>query len=125
MTNITVQDVRSIYGIREILEPYALELAIDNISSEQLTSYLNFYADSSKTEESGREKLDRSFHDLIYNSTNNQYLCTILKMLYDQNTRIRRLSNMKVNNRYKVSGKERLEIIHALLSKNLSDKNVI
>lgn len=117
VTNITVHDVSSIYGIREVLEPHAVGLAAGNLTREQLMPYYEYYnaAQHQVTPESSHE-MDKNFHYLIYERTENQYLIDILKRIYDQNTRIGILSTLKVNNRRRNTCAEHLHIIDALLA---------
>lgn len=116
VSNITVKDVLNIYDIREVLEVYAVELASANLTEDQLLPYLTFYQSQTGGEGQSNEEMDKKFHTLIYDGADNNYLCTILKSLYDQNTRIRRLSNIKVNNRRRDTGSEHLRIIEAILA---------
>ena len=116
VTNITVNDVSSIYGIRELLEVYAIELAAPNLTPDLLEPYYLLYKEAKDhPTEYYTENTDREFHCLIYEHTNNRYLCDILKRLYDQNTRIRMLSHLRVNNRKRNTCKEHFEIVDALL----------
>ena len=119
VTNVTVKDVSNIYGIRAVLEPYALELAAPAITQEMLAPYLAFYQRSSRLSEAADSSMDKQFHYMIYDCADNQYLNDILKRIYDQNTRIRILSTLKVNNRRRNTCLEHLRIIEALQAGNI------
>lgn len=122
ITHITVKDIIDIYAVREVVEPLAARLATPNIDAAALQEYYHIYSNPDPpSHPSGIEehiRIDREFHTLIANSTGNQHLAQILLGMYDQNSRIRILSKMKVGERLEEAGKEHLELILSFIERN-------
>ena len=88
---VTVRAVDQIFGIRSLLEPYAVRLACENISSEDILSLKQIIAASSEviaSESLEKEdkirrllRLNTEFHDIIYFSTDNPFLIQIVTKL--------------------------------------------
>lgn len=88
---VTVKAVDQIFGIRSLLEPYAVRLACENISSEDILSLKQIIAASSEviaSESLEKEdkirrllRLNTEFHDIIYFSTDNPFLIQIITNL--------------------------------------------
>ncbi len=87
----TVVAVNQIFGIRGLLEPYAVRLACENISVEDILSLKQIKAAaleviSSETLDKENKirqliKLNTDFHDIIYVSTKNPFLIQIINKL--------------------------------------------
>ncbi len=88
---VTVRAVNQIFDIRSLLEPYAVRLACENISSEDILNLKQIIAASSEVIASERLekedkirrllKLNTEFHDIIYFSTDNPFLIQIISKL--------------------------------------------
>jgi len=88
---VTVRAVNQIFDIRSLLEPYAVRLACENISSEDILNLKQIIAASSEViasesleqEDKIRRllKLNTEFHDIIYFSTDNPFLIQIITKL--------------------------------------------
>ena len=88
---VTVRAVNQIFDIRSLLEPYAVRLACENISSEDILNLKQIIAASSEViasasleqEDKIRRllKLNTEFHDIIYFSTDNPFLIQIISKL--------------------------------------------
>jgi DNA-binding GntR family transcriptional regulator len=119
VTNITVKDIINIYAIREVVEPLAARLATPNIDLEALRFYHQLYSDAQhhlSLEE--HIKTDRMFHSLVANSTDNQLLAQILLGIYDQNSRIRILSKLKVKDRQEEARQEHFQLIESFMDRD-------
>lgn len=119
ITEISVADVRNNYGIREVLEPYAIELASPSLTSSQLAPYFEYYQRSKDCLDSAADdSWDQSFHFMIYEASGNQLLCDILKDLYHKNLRTRKLSTIRITHRRRNTCEEHYHIIEALMEYN-------
>ncbi|MCR4425446.1 MAG: GntR family transcriptional regulator [Firmicutes bacterium] len=112
VTNITLKDVMDIYTIRECIEPLAARLATPLIDLESVQHFVDIYL-SPKREHTLEDYIitDCAFHTLIANSTDNPRLAQILLSLYDQNSRIRILSKIRVKERQEKAREEHRELI--------------
>ena len=88
---LTVQAINQIFDLRGLLEPYAVSLACENISTEDIFDLKQIKAAaleiiSSETFEKDYKiknllRLNTEFHDIIYLSTKNPYLIQIVNNL--------------------------------------------
>ncbi len=88
---VTEQAVEQIFDIRALLEPYAVALACENISQEDIAqlkrlrdSAWDVINDDSPIQESRIKtilRLNNEFHDIIYLSTYNPFLIQIINNL--------------------------------------------
>lgn len=99
VTEITIKDIENLYAIRDRLEPFAVELSMDNIPMDILESChetLRPFKDldvNASAEEWVRE--DEDLHRMVLNYVNNALLVRTLLGFYDHNHRIRVLSTNK------------------------------
>ena len=127
ISKITAEDIRDIYEIRYVLEPYALELAFPHLTESQLKPYYDYYS-SYKTRDSSSfaDSYDRDFHFAIYDASQSQLLAHTLKSIYDKNMRVRILSHKKVVGRQRNTCKEHYRLVEALLNRDLKQaKNLM
>ncbi len=99
VTQVTLTTVRQIFGIRVRLEPYAVELACNAITDEdihQLKTIRNQAIDLIETENFSREQkirrlfeLNTQFHDVIYQATGNRHLYKLINNLRYMVLRVR------------------------------------
>lgn len=98
---LTHQSIDQIFGIRRILEPYAVRLACGNISPEDILSLKQLKAAAlevilSETLERDFKvkelfRLNTQFHDIIYLATQNPYLIQIINNLKSMVLQLRSL----------------------------------
>lgn len=122
ISNITSADIKDIYGIRYVLEPYALDLAFPNLTEDMLKPYYEYYSayrskDSSLYADS--DSYDRDLHFTIYDASQSKLLAHTLKSIYDKNMRVRILSHKKVIGRQRNTCKEHYRLVEALLEHDL------
>lgn len=102
---ITPQMIKEVYGIRAVLEVYAVELACDNIDSETLTRLKEMSKQARKilsSPEANQPKgwielwrINTLFHETICKASGSEYLVKILSQLKDLVMRFRFLSLRK------------------------------
>jgi DNA-binding GntR family transcriptional regulator len=101
----TPQMIKEVYGIRAVLEAYAVDLACDNMDAETLLE-LNEMARQARRLLSSPEanrpegwsalwRINTSFHETIYRATGSEYLLKVINQLKDMVMRYRFLSMRK------------------------------
>ncbi|HBU12731.1 MAG TPA: hypothetical protein DEB31_08410 [Clostridiales bacterium] len=83
---ITLKDISNLYEIREVLEPKALELAMERIPADILKEYYGNMKALQKVDNSMEEKED--LHKLILKYVDNALLEQMLNDLYTSNHRL-------------------------------------
>jgi DNA-binding GntR family transcriptional regulator len=106
---ITPQMIKEIYGIRAILEVYAVELACDNIDIETLQKLKEMAQQARKvlsSPDANRPegwialwRINTSFHETICRAAGSEYLLKVLSQLKDLVMRFRFLSLRKTRTR--------------------------
>jgi DNA-binding GntR family transcriptional regulator len=80
---ITIRDVNDIYAIRKVLENLTMEWAVSRISADEIQQLhdkcdeMKKYVDADDSE--GVLKVNKEFHDIIYNATGSRFMGQILK----------------------------------------------
>ena len=106
VTQIDIETVRDVFGIRGILEAYAVELACEKIQSTEISllrdiekQALTILSTPSPIEIKLQKLLDlnSSFHEIIYKSTGSAFLVTLINNLKSVVLRLRALSLREVN----------------------------
>jgi len=94
---ITIQDVKDIFQLRELIDCLAIRLAFDHLPEDELDDFKTVFCEL--LENPGNEdieelnELDRAFHDFILRHTGNRWLCDIANQLLDNSQLIRALSS--------------------------------
>ncbi len=115
VTGFSLSDVREIYQVRELLEPFIIRAwgnRIPRIALEELQRKLG--AVPLDAPEREFYNLDYHLHRTIYDHCENKYLVQILDRVFDQNHRIRILSG-RLQHRLQASQTEHMAIVEALL----------
>ena len=127
VSNISITDIKEVYDFRFILEPIICEKACSKMSSSLLMKWkeylLNIINDNLDklvipVEVSGIDDIDKEFHKSIADSLNNKYISEEINLLMEKSTRIRYLSSINSEERYKASLYEHILIIDSLLAKD-------
>ena len=102
---ITPQMIKEVYGVRAVLEAYAVELACDNIDAETLLKLKEMARQARKllsSSEANRPegwielwRINTSFHETICRAAGSEYLLKVLSQLKDLVMRFRFLSLRK------------------------------
>jgi DNA-binding GntR family transcriptional regulator len=117
VTQITLDSLRSLFQFREVLEPFMVKIATHNIPEEKIESFHRFFQEQrngiDKADYQSYAMKDDEFHLLISDYCNNIYAVTTFQMLFNQNHRIRVLSNSN-GNRMHESIEEHLRILECI-----------
>lgn len=125
VAKMTAKDMEDVLQIRESLEELAATLACKKITDDQLTELaerMQEFEDATKTGNVKKiAEADVSFHDVIYNATNNPKLVTMLNNLREQIYRYR-VEYLKDESSYPLLLEEHRAIVEGLMSK---DKDMV
>ena len=125
VTVITPRMVKEVFGIRAVLEVYAVELACENIEAETIIKLKEMARQARKLLSSQEAnapeglialwKTNTSFHEAIYRATGSEHLLKVVGQLNCLVRRLRFLSMRKTRNRAWDQ--------HERIIKHLEDKN--
>lgn len=119
VSRLSYEDIRNIYVIRLQLEPFAVRLAVPNISEEELHLQRSIWTLPGEPGNADDHiHNDRNLHHAIFQATHNKYLVQVLDRLYDQATRIRYLSLNRAKSRQDDIHREHVRVIDALLTRD-------
>jgi GntR family transcriptional regulator, rspAB operon transcriptional repressor len=107
VTQIDIETVKDVFGIRGVLEAYAVELACEKIQGPDIDKLREIEKQASAIlvtpsvdNENKLQKLielNSSFHEIIYTSTGSPFLATLINNLKSVVLRLRALSLREVN----------------------------
>lgn len=121
VAKMTEKDMEDVLQIRDVLDELAASIACEKISGEQLEELrqtMHEFEESIKTGGIKRiAEVDVRFHDIIYQSTGNPKLVSILSNLREQMYRYR-VEYLKDQKNYPVLVREHSEIVKGLSEKN-------
>lgn len=117
VAKMTEKDMEDVLQIREALDALAVQIACDKMTEQQL-SKLSFEVKSFKRSIEANDlqriiSCDVEFHDIIYQSTNNPKLISLINSLREQMYRYR-VEYLKDPKNYPVLSKEHEDIARAL-----------
>jgi DNA-binding GntR family transcriptional regulator len=122
VNEITLKDVNDIFQIRDNVEPFIVELAMENIENrkleefeEEVLKYINL-----KEMEKELDKIDHELHNYILESSKNKHLIKLIKNIYEHNIWIRNLFVQKKTRRLEAAN-EHLEIIQAMKDRDIDN----
>lgn len=124
---ISIETIEEVYGVRTVLESYAVELACERISDKQLEKIGQIKKDADailKSGELSREnklkelfKLNSSFHRKINEASGNAYLVKVIGEM-NNSVMLGRAAGLRKNNEWNEIWKEHGEIISCLRKKD-------
>ena len=127
VTKITAETISEIFGIRRLLEPYAVELACQNRDETHLAEMRIIEAEAldilgdKETSASQKYKrllvLNTRFHEVIYRASGSQYLMQLLNNMRDMVLRMRRMG-LRQEAEWQQSWKEHAELISLIRSRD-------
>jgi DNA-binding GntR family transcriptional regulator len=127
VTPVTIEAAEEIFGIRGVLEPYAIRLACERITREdiqKLKQIKTLAEDLIKSVTIEKEekikqvfKLNTQFHDIIYLATGSSYLVKLINDLRDIVLRLRALG-LRRNSAWRTSWQEHGQLIVFLETRN-------
>ena len=125
VTVITPRMIKEVFGIRAVLEVFAIELACDQVNGETVGKLKELARQARKLLSSPEAnqfeglitlwKINTSFHETIYRSTGSEYLIKLIDQLNSLVRRFRFLSMRKT--------RKRAWDQHEMIVKYLEDKN--
>ena len=119
VSQVTIKDVLDIYAMRIIVESFAVRMAALVLTPEQINPFKNLWMpEHAALFPEEHNKSDRDFHLLIAQAPGNKYLLQTFSTLFNQASRIRMLSLVRMEKRLEETKKEHLFIIDALLRKD-------
>ncbi len=122
---ITLKEISMTFEARMLIEPYILDKYYDYIDKDKLKLIKITSEQISKNgvhnNESARifAKSDDDLHQTIANACRNKYLLHNLLQIYNQNMRIRILSEQSIWDRHQDAAKEHIDIIDHILSNDI------
>lgn len=124
VADITEKDLRDVLEVRTALEELSIELAMKNITQEELEQLRSANHTFAKNSEGGDlikiAESDVAFHEIIYNSTGNKRLIQIINNLREQMYRYR-LEYIKDKSSHERLVQEHNRIIEAIQKDNVQD----
>ena len=101
VSRLDIETIQEVFGIRKVLEAYAIELACDRITVEEIAALKRFMHQAREllaSRELGTEakikrlfELNSQFHDTIYRASGNPYLIGMINSLRNIVSRLRLL----------------------------------
>ncbi len=121
VSSITLNSINEIFQVREVIEPQILRLVCDILPQYWLEDIKKRLMVQPEEQEalSYFVDIDKEFHSYIIEVFKNSYLIQLMNNIFEQNQRLRILTYKKVVDRLNMSNKEHIEIIDALLEKNI------
>lgn len=117
VANITEKDTKDVLEVRRTLEMFAVEVACDRITEEQLEQLKEaakaFEASKGSMDLIRIAETDMNFHEIIYEATQNERLVQMLNNLRENMYRYR-IEYLKDSNYYDSLVKEHQEILEAI-----------
>lgn len=121
VAKMTEKNMEDVLQIREALDDLAVQAACDKMTEQQLVDLTLTMKNLENAIQAGNLnkiiEYDVEFHDIIYESTDNPKLVTILSNLREQIYRYR-VEYLKEKDHYPMLVKEHEEIVEALKEKN-------
>lgn len=117
VANITEKDTKDVLEVRRTLEMFAVEVACDRITPEQISRLKDaakaFEASKGSADLIRIAETDMSFHEIIYEATQNDRLIQMLNNLRENMYRYR-IEYLKDSNYYDSLVSEHKEILEAI-----------
>ena len=114
---ISVEDIRDVYEMREVLDCLAVRLAVGRVPEDELSSFEDLFREllNHPSYEPAEDLLevDRAFHDLVLRCSGNRWLMDIAGLLLDRSQLIRVISHKHLG-RMEESWHEHLSLIEAI-----------
>jgi len=128
VTCLDTETIQEVFGIRKVLEAYAIELACDRITAEEIASLKRLMIQAREllsSRELGMEtkinrlfELNSEFHDTIYRASGNSYLMGMINSLRNIVFRLRFLG-LRSHSTWSRAWDEHAQLIELLEKKDL------
>jgi len=133
VTLVDSQTIKEVFGIRSVLEAYAVELACDSITPEEIATLKQLMRQAQEllgSDELERDvkirelfKLNSQFHDTIYRATGNSYLLDIINNLRNIVRQMRYLGLRADTTTWSQAWDEHIQLINCLESRDKESAN--
>ncbi len=125
VSGITLKTVSHIFEARLLLEPFIIQNYMDFIDHGALLQIKQKSRELAESPASGNQplfaELDDHFHRLIAQCCQNIFFIESLTYIFDQNQRIRKLTEADLVKRHTIASYEHIAIIEDILAKNYPD----
>lgn len=115
---ISVSDVKQVYEMRLLLEPYIIRQITGRTDHERLVEFRELFEKTESAEDLSLDDLDRQFHLYLAECAHNRFLYKMQEHLMAQSYRVRVLSNKDAPGRFEHAWKEHAELIDKLLAED-------
>lgn len=115
VNDITLGLVNEIFEVRFLVEPYIIQSYGHVIPRDHLGRLRELLVSGTSVDQAVLYERDRDLHQLIVNSSCNEYLITLMNQIYTQNHRLRVMTGQKIKTRLKATQEEHLAICDCLL----------
>ncbi|MVB11226.1 HTH-type transcriptional repressor RspR [Caprobacter fermentans] len=117
VSDLSINEISSIYEVRLLIEPFAIERYADKIDKATLLNYKNYYSQNNSFGNIDEAyQIDDEIHHIFISATQNKYLIQTYENIQVQNCRIRILSGKKIEERMERSNQEHIRILDAVMS---------
>ncbi len=118
ITEISISQINNLYQVRELIEPFIIEIYGVNLNKDVLIECINYCNKviSASKEKRDIYKADSDLHRILLSVNKNSYLSSCLDNVYEMTHRIRILSGEDVADRIDKSQKEHIQIVEYLLA---------
>lgn len=127
VTGLSFKDLKDIYDVRANLECLALSSAIDNISIDEINELrLEFKEGMDRYNKDGKisplyiTDIDSSFHNLIINNSQNNYIAKLMEVIASQVGRYQ-IQAYTLTDTFEESIKQHLKILLSIENKDLNE----
>ncbi|WP_317853887.1 GntR family transcriptional regulator [Chakrabartyella piscis] len=121
VSELSISQLNSIFEIRILFEPYALERYGSSMDESKLFAFYEAFNNDMQLTAFQRYELDDEFHNFIMSAIPNTYMHRTYDLIQVQNIRYRVLTGNLLGNCYEVGHQEHLEILSHCLKKNWSE----
>lgn len=120
VSDLSINEISTVYEIRMLVEPYAIEKYGEKIDKTTLMTFRNYFSEEFSVDNVDElYRIDDKIHRIFISATQNRYLIQLYDNIQVQNCRIRILSGNKIEARVAQSPCEHLKILDAVLSDQL------
>lgn len=117
VNSISLKEIEEGVALRDVLEPWAVRLAADNITTDDIEMLNTLVNQMDKcVEEDNYQlygRLNKEFHQTIYECSGNQTLFNIINEIWEKTERLRAVFKSQPS-RMKESNKEHKKLVEAL-----------
>lgn len=119
VSGFTISDIKAIFEVRMLIEPYAVQTYGDALAEEDLNRFLDLFQHwQERREQLDFYQVDDEFHRTLISALPNEYLHDLYSRIQTQNVRLRVMSGELIASRLDRTMQEHEEIARVCLEKN-------